>query len=198
MLGKAHLSIGMAAAFTAVMPESMPAALPVIAGAAAGSLICDIDCNSPSEKSDASKCRKSAVFIVAAALIADKAYGGAMWQSAADRGAYIWCAGVAGLVLTLAFASVSSHRGFSHSLLALGLQAAFLHMIFPQTVLPFTVAFITHIVLDMTNKKNVRLLYPAKRGFCLGWFYADRLADKVCTTAGTIWLAAVILICMKR
>ena len=37
MLGKAHLAIGMAAAWTLTLPETMPAALPVIAGAAKAS-----------------------------------------------------------------------------------------------------------------------------------------------------------------
>ena len=72
MLGKAHLTIGMAAAWTLAMPETVPAALPVIAGAAAGSLICDIDCDSPAERRDASKQRVLAAVITAAALITDK------------------------------------------------------------------------------------------------------------------------------
>ena len=43
MLAKAHIAAGMAAAFTVMMPGSVPEALPVIAGASAGCLICDID-----------------------------------------------------------------------------------------------------------------------------------------------------------
>lgn len=207
MLGKAHITIGMASALTVMMPESMPAALPVITGAAAGCLICDIDCDSPREKSDTSRYRLLAVIIVVIALLADRAYGlgliragssGAslpggepplsMWQTAAQNGAVMVCAGIAVFALTLTFANVSSHRGFSHSLLAMALEAGSLYLVFPQMVPAFVIAFVSHLVLDLTNKKPVRLLYPVKKGFCLGLYYADRLADKVCAAIGGIWL----------
>ena len=226
MLGKAHITIGMASALTVMMPESMPAALPVITGAAAGCLICDIDCDSPREKSDTSRYRLLAVIIVVIALLADRAYGlgliragsrGAslpggelplsmwqtalpdgepplsMWQTAAQNGAVMVCAGIAVFALTLTFANISSHRGFSHSLLAMALEAGALWLIFPQTVTAFVTAFASHLVLDLTNKKPVRILYPVKKGFCLGLYYADRLADKVCAAIGGIWLIVMAL-----
>ena len=198
MLGKAHLAIGMAAAWSLAMPETVPAALPVIAGAAAGSLICDIDCDSPAEKKDASKYRILSAVITAAALIADKLTDAGMWKHLAQSGSYLWCAGVAGLVLTLAFANVSSHRGFSHSLTALILETGFLYLIFPQCAQPFAVAFISHILLDMSNKKRVRLFYPAKRGMSMGLFYADRLANRVCEIAGAAWLALAVWTSLHR
>jgi inner membrane protein len=174
------------------MPETMPAALPVIAGAAAGSLVCDIDCDSPRERQDASRQRILAVLITAAALIADKLSDAGMCRSLAQSGSYLWCAGIAGFVMTLAFANVSAHRGFSHSLTALALETFCVYLIFPQCALPFAAAFISHILLDMTNKKRVRLFYPAKKGVSLGLFYADRLANRVCEIAGTVWLILVI------
>ena len=54
MMAKAHITIGMAAAFTIVQPESIPEALPVIVGASLGCLICDLDCENKAEKSDSS------------------------------------------------------------------------------------------------------------------------------------------------
>lgn len=197
MLGKAHLSIGMAAAVTSVMPETLPAALPVIAGAAAGSLVCDIDCDSPSERTDASKQRVLGGIIAAAALAADWAMGAGMWKHIADSGSYLWCVGVAGFVLTLAFANVSSHRGFSHSLLAMALETGFVYLIFPMAALPFAIAFATHLVLDISNRKKVRLFYPAKRGVSLRLFYADRLANRICEIAGVIWLVAAVIISVR-
>jgi len=197
MLGKAHLTIGTAAAYTLLMPGTLPAALPVIAGAAAGSLICDIDCDSPSERSDASRQRILAAVIVLAALITDKAVDGGMLRSVTESGSYLWCAGIAGLVVTLAFANVSSHRGFSHSLLAMALETGFLYLVIPQMAIPFAAAFISHLILDMTNKKRVRLLYPSKKGFSLGWFYADRLANRVCEIGGLLWLAAAVMLSLR-
>ena len=133
MLAKAHLTVGLAAAFTIVRPETAAEALPVFAGGVLGSLICDIEV----------------------------------------RG--------------------SGHRGFSHSLLALALETACLQLVFPVAALPFAAAFGSHLMLDITNKKSVRIFYPVKKGVCLGWFYADRLANKVVAALGALWLFVAII-----
>lgn len=198
MMAKAHITIGMAAAFTIAQPESIPEALPVIVGASLGCLICDLDCENKTEKSDSSHWRIVMAVVAAAALIEDHLLGAGMWRGLAQSGSYLWFAGIAGFILTCAFASVSSHRGFSHSILALILETAFLWLVFPMAVKPFAIAFISHQILDIMNKRSVRLLYPAEKGFRLGWFYADRLANKVFASAGTLWLVAAILFCRAK
>lgn len=194
MLAKAHITVGMAAAFTIVRHETVAEALPVIAGGALGCLICDLDCENKSEKSDSSHWRIVMALVAAAALIEDHLLDAGMWRSLGQNGHYLWFAGFAGFVITCVFASGSSHRGFSHSLLALALETAFLWLLFPATALPFAVTFASHVLLDITNKRSVRLFYPAKKGFCLGWFYADKLANKVTALCGTVWLIAAIII----
>ena len=207
MLAKAHIAVGMAAAFSIVRPETVAEALPVIAGGALGCLICDLDCENKSEKSDSSHWRAVMVLVAAAALIEDYLLDAGMWRTlghAGDSlwsppgqvGQYLWFAGLAGFVITCVFASGSGHRGFSHSLLALALETIFLWLVFPATALPFAIAFASHVLLDMMNKRSVRLFYPAKKGMCLGWFYADKLANKLVALCGTVWLIAAILICL--
>lgn len=198
MMAKAHITIGMAAAFTLMQPESIPETLPVIVGASLGCLICDLDCENKTERSDSSHWRIVMAAVAAAALVEDYLLGAGMWKSIADSGSYWWCAGIAGFALTCAFASVSSHRGFSHSITALALETVFLWLIFPTAASPFAAAFISHQMLDVMNKRSVRLLYPLQKGVCLGWFYADRLANKVFAGAGTIWFAATVIMCAYK
>ena len=197
MLSKAHLACGLALGFTLFSPGTPEEAIPVIAGAAAGSLICDIDTEGASEKADASRWRKAGLGIILLAFLADHLTGGSFVRTAAVHWPYLWFAGLAVFLITCSFASVSSHRGFSHSLAALALEAGSVWLMFPPAAMPFAAAFISHILLDILNKKPVRLLYPVKRGFCLGMFYADRLADKICTAAGTLWLLLEIFRCAK-
>ena len=207
MLAKAHIAVGMAAAFSIVRPETVAEALPVIAGGALGCLICDLDCENRSEKSESSHWRIVMCLVAAAALIEDYLLDAGMWRTLGHAGAslwspsvqigqYLWFAGLAGFIITCVFASGSGHRGFSHSLLALTLETAFLWLVFPATALPFAIAFASHVLLDMMNKRSVRLFYPAKKGMCLGWFYADKLANKLVALCGTVWLIAAILICL--
>lgn len=197
MLAKAHITVGMAAAFSILAPDSVPEALPVVAGASLGCLICDLDCENPKERSDSSHWRIVMALIAAATLFEDYHIDAGMWRSLAQSGSYLWCAGVVGFALTCAFASVSSHRGFSHSLLALALEAVSLWLVFPAAAPSFVVAFVSHQILDITNKKPVRVFYPAKAGLSLKLFYADRLANKVCAVVGTVWLVAAVVICLR-
>ena len=188
----------MAAAFTIMAPESVPEALPVITGASLGCLICDLDCDSPTEKKDSSHWRAVMFAVAAAALLEDYHIDAGMWRSLTQSGSYLWCAGIAGFALTCAFASISSHRGFSHSFLALALEAFSLWLVFPAAAVPFTIAFATHLILDMTNYRSVRLLYPLKTGISFGWFHADRLANRLCGVMGSVWLIAAIAICLRK
>jgi inner membrane protein len=193
MMAKAHIAVGMAAAFTAMRPESIPEALPVVTGAALGCLICDLDCDNPRERTESSRYRVAMAVVAAAALIEDHLIGAGMWASVGNHGPYIWFAGFAAFVLVCAFASISRHRGFAHSFLALAAETAALWLVFPMTAKPFAIAFISHQLLDLLNRKPVRLFYPAKTGFSLDLFYADRLANKVLAAAGTAWLVFMIL-----
>lgn len=187
----------MAAAFSIMRPETVAEALPVITGGALGCLICDIDCENSRERNDSSHWRVVMGFVAVAALIEDHLLDAGMWKSLGENGSYLWCLGLVGFVLTLAFASISSHRGFSHSLLALALETASVWLIIPQAAVPFAIAFASHIALDLMNKKRVRLFYPAKKGFCFSWFYADRLANKVVAAAGSAWLIVAVILCLR-
>ncbi|MBR0307352.1 MAG: metal-dependent hydrolase [Mogibacterium sp.] len=197
MMAKAHVTVGMAAAFTTVMPGTINEALPVIAGASLGCLICDLDCENSRERTESSHWRAVMFLIAAAALLEDHLLDAGMWRHIAESGNYYWFVGIAGFVLTCTFASISSHRGFSHSILALVLETGFLYMAFPMTALPFAVSFASHQILDITNKKSVRLFYPLKRGVSLGWFYADKLANKIVAITGSVWLAASVIASLR-
>lgn len=197
MLAKAHITVGMAAAFTIVRPETVADALPVIAGGALGCLICDLDCENKKERSDSSRWRIAMFAVAAAALIEDHLLDAGMWRTLVQNG-YMWCIGLTAFVLTCAFAIASNHRGFSHSLIALALETLSLYLIVPVAAIPFAAAFISHLILDITNYRSVRLFWPAKKGISLGIFYADKLANKVCASMGALWLIIAIIICIRQ
>lgn len=195
MLAKTHLVIGLAAAFTMASPGTAGEAIPVVAGAAAGCMICDIDSEGTSHKVDTSIWRGITIAVICAALIADYLTGSAFLGTAKLHWPFLWFGGFAGFLVTGAFASVSSHRGFSHSLTALVLETFSLWLMFPSATMPFATAFISHVILDILNKRPLKLLYPVKKGFCMGLFYADKTADKLFAAAGTVWLLLEVYRC---
>ena len=64
--------------------------------------------------------------------------------------------------------------------------------------IPFVITFVSHRILDMLNKRSVRLFYPAEKGVCLGMFYADRFANKVFALAGSMWLVTAVVLSLRR
>jgi inner membrane protein len=64
------------------------------------------------------------------------------------------------------FGSKSSHRSFTHSILGLFIYSGILFYGFGFGVIPYFVSHLSHIILDLFNKKGVALFYPSKFRFC--------------------------------
>lgn len=76
--------------------------------------------------------------------------------------------------------SKSSHRSFTHSFLGCFVYAFILSYGFDHNVLiPFLCGFISHIVLDLFNKKGVTLLYPCKSRFCFNLCESNGKTNKL-------------------
>lgn len=72
------------------------------------------------------------------------------------------------LLLTIGlcyFGYLNPHRSFLHSFLGVGLLILLCYIAFGNVVIPFTIGIISHIVLDLFNKKGLWLLYPSKKRF---------------------------------
>ena len=44
--------------------------------------------------------------------------------------------------------------------------------------------YISHIIIDLLNKKNVQVFFPIGKGFCFGLCYANKLGNKVLMYGG--------------
>ncbi|MGM9849816.1 MAG: metal-dependent hydrolase [Bacilli bacterium] len=66
------------------------------------------------------------------------------------------------------FGSKSSHRSFTHSILGLFIYTGILFYGFGfNVVIPYFVSHLSHIVLDLFNKKGIALFYPSRFRFSL-------------------------------
>ena len=110
----------------------------------------------------------------------------------ANKGSIFLLVAFAVFVVTSLLAVFSEHRKFSHSLLALILYAVSLCFLCFPLLIPFVIGYISHILLDLMNKKPVLILWPSEKGFCLNWFYAGETANTVFLVFGCIGLVAAI------
>ncbi|MCI9531241.1 MAG: metal-dependent hydrolase [Lachnospiraceae bacterium] len=185
MLGKTHMAVGIAATMAITMPKTIAEAGMAVGIGSVGALISDIDVES------SGSCRRADRIILlvsatAAILLAmDYFWGMDFLQRVAGNGeAARVLMGVLLFVGTCVFGKGQPHRSFMHSFLALALLDAALALAFPAFVPYFTVGFLSHLAIDILNQKKVRLLYPWKQGFCLGWCHARGLADRLLCAAG--------------
>ena len=160
MTGKTHIAIGVASAL-AVAPlagaplgvptDVVPQAIALVLGGMVGGMLPDTDTPSSMGARGTRRVWAALAVMAAALLVVDH---------------------VRGSDLALSLAS-----GFSHSLVALVLVGYGTWMLCRPVAVAVVVGYASHLVLDLTNKRGVRLLWPWGRPLCLGLFESGRLAD---------------------
>ncbi len=191
-MSKTHLAIGLAASLAAAPPTAEGLSYALMGGAI-GSMICDIDRGSTRPTKDLKQGWGLAFTIFFTAFM-HKSY--AYWQSfkaehLLSNPLLLICLG---LLIVLLMASINgTHRGFSHSLLMFAGSSVLIYFISRKTCLFYCIGFLTHLLLDVMNKKPVQVFYPAK-GVCLSLFYANGLANRVLLLLGTGAAAALLIL----
>jgi len=74
------------------------------------------------------------------------------------------------LLLTIGlcyYGYLNPHRSFLHSFLGVFLLILLCYIGFRVAVIPFSIGIISHIILDLFNKKGLWLFYPMKKKFSL-------------------------------
>jgi len=85
--------------------------------------------------------------------------------------------GMALMIINIALARITGHRKYAHSLVGFSLFSISIYLLFGETILPtFIIGFISHLLIDMLNHKDVNLFYPLKAGISL----------KIASTGGII------------
>jgi inner membrane protein len=187
MLGKTHFVVGITAGLALLHPGSIQELIVGAGAAAVGSVISDIDV-------DTSESRERADTIIAVALVAATAvvaveeiwhigvYERLMQNSSAVR----IVIGIAGFLCLCAFGKEQPHRSFMHSVTALGLLTGCVYIFFPMAAPYFAIAFLSHLILDLLNKKRMKLFWPSKQGFSLGLFTAQGWINQILFGVGSL------------
>lgn len=66
-----------------------------------------------------------------------------------------------------------------HSLLGFALLTGSVFMAFPAAAVPFGAAMASHILLDMLNKRKVKLCYPFRRGIAFSICKSDGMVNTI-------------------
>ncbi len=185
MQGKTHFFVGIAASLAVCQPQTFSMLVAGTGAAAVGSVICDIDAGSSSAHHDADKIIAVIIGAIAAVIIADLNFHIGIYEKILQKTEQTSLVTIALLFLVVcAFGKSTKHRTFMHSLAALLLLSVFVFLIYPPMTTYFAIAFGTHILLDLLNRRKVSLFWPMKKGFCIGFCKSTGLVNGLLLAVG--------------
>lgn len=193
MTGRTHVAVGVAAALVAAGPEAgLPALALAAGGGAVGATLPDLDVRDPAHPHRDRLARVATAALLVAGVGADAATGGTLLRAATAAGAAPLALGALALAGLLCATRLSSHRAFSHSLLALVGYAAAVWLVAAPIAPSVALGFASHLALDTLNHRAVRLLWPLRDGAALGLCRTGGVADS-CVLVAALAVAAVAL-----
>ncbi|WP_274940431.1 metal-dependent hydrolase [Chordicoccus furentiruminis] len=193
MQGKTHLVIGVALSLAVMRPATMPALVSGAGAAALGSVISDIDAGQSGAGHDATKVVASIVIAGVLVLLADLYFHLGLYARFLRRGRETGF--MLPLLLFILFAAVgmlTRHRSFMHSLPAMILFTACIWFMQRAMTPYFAIAYASHLLLDLTNRRGMRLFFPSRKLVSMKLFASNGWMDRILLTAGVIALVLVV------
>ena len=190
MLGKTHVSAGMAASLLVLQPVSVAPLACALLGGALGGWISDIDVRG------AKLVRGTIVSVCAVALAFASRFLAEMFSEVEALQAMAPEMGPASVVGAALFAtitllgSVTAHRTFTHSIVGCVLWYVAASLLWPQIAPAFGIGLCSHLILDLLNKApkgSMQLFFPLKTRVCLDVCRADGFANAL------VWSTSVIV-----
>ena len=66
-------------------------------------------------------------------------------------------------------------------------------MILPGLAIPYAIGYLSHLILDILNKRPVPVLYPIGKGFCLNLCYTGKTANTFFMFVGLVGTVFLIV-----
>lgn len=195
MTGKTHFAVGEAAALLLLHP-SAPKELALCVGTAAvGALLCDIDSTSSrSHKELAALLSVTTVAVVVISALDLHFDLGILRLLQRQTNSFRILLGLTLFLTICGWGMKLPHRSFMHSIPCLALLSGIVWEIFPTLLPPFFIGMVSHLVLDIFNRRGMQLFWPIKKRFCLKMCSSSgRINDTICSVGTAAALGGMVL-----
>jgi putative membrane-bound metal-dependent hydrolase len=187
----------MAAGIAICRPQTMPMLIAGAGLAAFGGTICDIDVETSDAHEQVDRMLVVAVIMVAAVVVMDFIFRVGIYRRLmANSNIARVIIGSLAFLMICAFGKEQSHRSFMHSFLALAMLSICVYIIFPDMTPYFMVGFMSHMFIDVFNRKREKFFWPVGKGFCLHWCSANGIVNKILFYVST--MAVVLFVLTSR
>lgn len=187
MMSKTHLAIGIATSFWLLQPSTVSEIAMATIGGSIGGIIADIDVDIDihNKSVDALYGQVIAIGISAFAVLVDYFRGGDIASSFIEN-RHMSIAATLIFLLLLMVGKKSNHRDKTHSILASVISSVVICTVNCYIGAAYFVAYMSHLIIDLLNKKPIQLFYPIKKGLCFKFCRADKMGNKLLLVLGVL------------
>lgn len=191
LTGKTHFTIGTSMTILLTRPDDWKAFLLCLGTAAVGSSVCDVDVSSSGSHKGLTQTLLLLTAAVVVVTILESMFHVGIWNMIQqDNNLMRMLAGFAMFLCICMFGENQPHRSFMHSLCGVAAVSAAVFVMMPQAVSYMACSMLTHIVLDLFNRKKVQLLYP---------FSFGKVCFRLCSANGKVsralfWIGLALLV----
>lgn len=179
MTGKTHMAVGVGAATIMLSSNDIKSILGGTALAVIGSLIVDIDTHKSKGFIFLKNLLGCAIILIILGLLVKFKFNINIFNYITQNKELTKLFPALGLLLILiVLGTKTPHRSFTHSIIGFILFTIPIYMMTDQLFKWFAIGYIAHILADMLNKKEIKILYPMKKGIALHLCSADGNVDK--------------------
>ena len=181
MMSKTHLMVGVGTALVATLPVGPKLCCIATIGGLLGGIVPDNDILDNDYTGDAMLGQVLAGSIIAAILFLDKIFKFGICNELLSRSLINLIFSLVLFIGMYVFGFFQEHRKFTHL------------CIYPPLVKPFMIGYLSHIIIDLFNKKKVQIFFPFKVGICFGLCYANKLGNKILMYCGLVVSSLLLL-----
>ncbi len=165
---KTHVMCANLVSLYLMKPDNISELLITCGVASLGGLVPDVDLKDSTSDKLFDRLMTSLITIVLMSFLIKYFFDIDLYCKIKEYDIFSYLISVCLFIILAYFGSKSSHRSFTHSILGLFIYTGILFYGFEfNVVIPYFVSHLSHIVLDLFNKKGIALFYPSRFRFSL-------------------------------
>ena len=179
MTGKTHMAVGVGAATIMLPSNDIKSILGGTALAVVGSLIVDIDTHKSKGFTFLKNLFGCTIILIILGLIVKNKFNINIFNYITQNKELTkMFPALVILLILIVLGAKTPHRSFTHSIIGFILFTIPIYMMTGELFKWFAIGYVAHILADMLNKKEIKILYPIKKGIALRLCSADGNVDK--------------------
>lgn len=180
MTKRTHVICGNALALAIMRPTSIKFVAIGMLATSIGSVICDLDITTSKSHKEMDKIFLLVLVGILGCVFFDNKYNLGIYNLLINNTNLFRIIIGSFLFLLVCFYGMHKpHRSFLHSILGLFILTYLSNIIFKDCSMYFFIGMLSHIFLDLFNKKSVQLLYPFDDRFCFKFCDSDGLINNL-------------------